>query len=182
MIRKCLQSDFDEILEIINDGAQAYKGAIPADRWHEPYMSRAELEKQLSEEVVFWGYVSGNALGGVMGIQHIKDVTLIRHAYVRSAFQRRGIGSKLLEALRQKSGQPFLIGTWAAANWAIQFYQKHGFKLAPAHEIPTLLNKYWSIPERQVETSVVLGDNKWFADKSTRDCRSLAPKPASPAQ
>ena len=163
MIRKCLQSDFDEILEIINDGAQAYKGVIPADRWHEPYMSRSELEKQLDEEVVFWAYISGNSLAGVMGIQHVKDVTLIRHAYVRSPFQRRGIGSKLLTVLCQKSEGPFLIGTWADATWAIRFYQKHGFRLVPANEIPTLLTRYWSIPERQVECSVVLGDHKWFA-------------------
>ena len=171
MIRKCLQSDFDEILEIINDGAQAYKGVIPADRWHEPYMSRSELEKQLHQKVVFWACISGDSLGGVMGIQHVKDVTLIRHAYVRRLFQRRGIGSKLLTALCQKSDRPFLIGTWAAATWAIQFYQKHGFELVPADEIATLLTEYWSIPERQVETSVVLGDNKWFAHKLARDCR-----------
>jgi N-acetylglutamate synthase-like GNAT family acetyltransferase len=171
MIRKCSQSDFDEILEIINDGAQAYKGVIPADRWHEPYMSRSELEKQLNQEAVFWAYISGDSLSGVMGIQHVKDVTLIRHAYVRSLFQRQGIGSKLLTALCQKSDRPFLIGTWAAATWAIEFYQKHGFKLVPANEIPTLLNEYWSIPRRQVETSVVLGDNKWFAHELARDSR-----------
>jgi GNAT superfamily N-acetyltransferase len=165
MIRKCLQSDFGEILEIINDGAQAYKDVIPADRWHEPYMSRPELEKQLNEEVVFWAYLGGDSLSGVMGIQHVEDVTLIRHAYVRSSFQRRGIGSKLLTALCRKSDRPFLIGTWAAAAWAIQFYQKHGFELVAASEIPTLLARYWSIPKRQVETSVVLGDNKWFAHK-----------------
>ncbi len=171
MIRRCLQTDFDEILEIINDGARAYKGVIPADRWHEPYMSRSELEEQLNEEVVFWANVGGNSLNGVMGIQHVKDVTLIRHAYVRSLFQRGGIGSKLLTALCQKSEQPFLVGTWAAATWAIQFYQKHGFELVPANEIPTLLTEYWSIPKRQAESSVVLGDNKWFAHKLARDCR-----------
>ena len=171
MIRKCLQTEFDEILEIINDGAQAYKGVIPADRWHEPYMSRSELEKQLNQEVVFWAYISGDSLSGVMGIQHVKDVTLIRHAYVRSPFQRQGIGSKLLTALCQKSEQPFLVGTWSAATWAIQFYQKHGFELVPANEIPTLLTEYWSIPKRQVESSVVLGDNKWFARKLARDQR-----------
>lgn len=153
------------MLEIINDGARAYKGVIPEDRWHEPYMSRSELQKQLDEEVVFWAYSSGNSLAGVMGIQHVKDITLIRHAYVRNEFQCRGIGSKLLTELREKDEQPFLIGTWAAASWAIQFYQKYGFKLVPSNEIPTLLTKYWSLPERQVETSVVLGDEKWFDEK-----------------
>jgi N-acetylglutamate synthase-like GNAT family acetyltransferase len=165
MIRKCLQTDFDEILEIINDGAQAYQGVIPADRWREPYMSRSELEKQLSEAVVFYAHADGNSLSGVMGIQHVQDVTLIRHAYVRSQLQRRGIGSKLLTALGQKSEQPILIGTWAAAAWAIQFYQKHGYKPVPDNEIPILLTKYWSIPKRQIESSVVLGDNKWFSHK-----------------
>ena len=167
MIRKCLTSDFDEILDIINDGARAYKGVIPADRWHEPYMSRSELEKQLDEKVVFWAYMSGDSLRGVMGIQHVKDVTLIRHAYVQRQYQRHGIGSILLTALCHKSKQPFLIGTWAAATWAIRFYQKHGFILVPANEVPALLTKYWSLPRRQIETSVVLGDNKWFAQKST---------------
>lgn len=162
MIRKCVQIDFAEILEIINDGAQAYKGVIPEDRWHEPYMSRSEFQEQLDEEIVFWVYPGGNSLGGVMGIQNIKDITLIRHAYVRRTFQRQGIGSALLTELRRKSDRPFLIGTWAAASWAIQFYQKHGFKLASSDETPALLNKYWSIPEQQVQTSVVLGDARWF--------------------
>ena len=167
MIRQCHQNDFNEILEIINDGAQAYKGVIPADRWHEPYMSAAELQKQISEGVLFWAGYSDGRLNAVMGIQDIKDVTLIRHAYVRSDLRRHGLGSKLLTALHQKSERPFLVGTWSAASWAIDFYRKHGFELVAPNEIAPLLNRYWSIPRRQIETSVVLGDSKWFARKPT---------------
>jgi GNAT superfamily N-acetyltransferase len=169
MIRQCLQDDFNVILKIINDAARAYKGIIPDDRWHEPYMSAGELEKQIREGVIFWAWDEGNILHAVMGLQHIKDVTLIRHAYVRSQSQRHGIGSKLLTELCQKSEQPFLVGTWNAANWAVRFYQKHGFELVPANQIATLLDRYWSIPRRQVETSVVLGDKKWFTQKMARD-------------
>lgn len=164
MIRKCHQSEFAVILEIINDGARAYQGVIPADRWHDPYMSKDELEKQIKEAVIFWAYENGDNIQGVMGIQRKQDVTLIRHAYVRSQVQRQGVGSMLLSALYQGGDHPFLVGTWADAIWAIRFYQKHGFRLVSLDQVSVLLNRYWSIPKRQVETSVVLANNKWFED------------------
>ena len=158
MIRKCKEGDFDAIYFIINDAAVAYKGIIPIDRWKEPYMSREELAGQINEGIVFWGYEKDSELIGVMGIQHVKDVTLIRHAYVRTASQNQGIGSKLLTALRSKTSRPVLIGTWAAAHWAVRFYEKRGFRLVSSEEKDRLLKAYWSIPERQIETSVVLAD------------------------
>lgn len=159
-IRPCTSADFDAIYEIINDAAIAYKGVIPADRWHVPYMSREELQQQICEGVRFYGYQLDGQLAGVMGIQDVKDVTLIRHAYVRSAHRQHGIGSKLLAHLRSSTARPLLIGTWADATWAIRFYEKHGFKLIDRKLVPTLLNRYWRIPPRQVETSVVLTDGK----------------------
>ncbi|MFQ5800303.1 MAG: GNAT family N-acetyltransferase [Candidatus Hydrothermarchaeales archaeon] len=162
MIRKCDNSDFEAIYEIINDASQAYKGVIPWGRWKEPYMFRDELRREMEEGVVFWGYEEDNELVGVMGIQHIRDVTLIRHAYVRTAKRNQGIGSKLLFYLRRETTLPILIGTWKDAKWAIQFYEKHGFRLVPKEEKDRLLRKYWNIPERQIETSVVLADEKWF--------------------
>ena len=158
MIRLCETQDFELIFEIINDGARAYKGIIPDDRWREPYMSRSELRHEIDEGVAFWGYDANGNLAGVMGIQPVQDVTLIRHAYVRTAGQRRGIGAHLLSHLRTLTPSPVLIGTWADAVWAIRFYEKHGFRLvSPQPKIP-LLKRYWNIPERQIETSVVLGD------------------------
>ena len=165
MIRLCRDNDFETIFEIINHAAQVYKGIIPRDRWHEPYMSRSELRGEIEAGVVFWGYEQHNDLVGVMGIQDIQDVTLIRHAYVHPASQRRGIGSKLLSTVRQHITRPILIGTWADAVWAIQFYEKHGFRLASKEQKDRLLRKYWSIPKRQIETSVVLADQKWFSRK-----------------
>lgn len=161
MIRRCEERDFDQIWTIINDGAQAYKGIIPADRWTEPYMSREKLRHEISEGVVFWGYEDAGSLTGVMGIQAVQDVTLIRHAYVRTTNQKRGIGARLLSHLRELASTPVLIGTWADAVWAIRFYERHGFQLVRLNEKDQLLKKYWSIPERQVETSVVLADQKW---------------------
>ena len=161
MIFKCEQRDFNEIYEIINDGAIAYRGVIPADRWHEPYMAKEELKKQIDEGVQFWGYKENGKIIGVMGIQFKGDVTLIRHAYVRTAERNKGIGSKLLEHLRAISSTPVLIGTWADAKWAIEFYQKHGFYLLPIEEKNNLLRKYWTIPVRQIETSVVLASFDW---------------------
>jgi GNAT superfamily N-acetyltransferase len=158
MIRPCADADFHAILEIINDAAQAYRGIIPADRWQEPYMPAAELAHQLASGVGFWGYEENGDLSGVMGIQHVRDVTLIRHAYVRTACRNRGIGTRLLTHLRTLTAQPILIGTWATAGWAIRFYEKHGFALITGEEKNRLLKKYWSIPERQVETSVVLAE------------------------
>lgn len=163
MIRQCHGSDFETIFSIINDAAKAYKGVIPPDRWKEPYMSRDELRHEMDDGVLFRGFEHRGELVGVMGIQHIKDVTLIRHAYVRSRRQKHGIGSELLVVLTGQTSRPLLIGTWAAAEWAIRFYEKHGFRMVSEGEKDLLLKKYWSIPERQVETSVVLADQKWFA-------------------
>jgi len=165
MIRKCSDKDFEIIYEIINDAAKAYEGIIPPDCYKEPYMSRDELRKEIEAGVNFWGYEEDNQLVGVMGIQEVKDVTLIRHAYVRPSKQHRGIGEKLLLHLLKQTSKPVLIGTWANAHWAISFYEKNGFRLVPHEEKDELLRKYWSIPERQVEASVVLADEKWFKSK-----------------
>ena len=153
------------MLSIINAAAQAYRGVIPEDRWKDPYMSRAELSKEIDSGVVFWGYQVDEELIGVMGIQGVADVTLIRHAYIRPGSQRRGIGGLLLAHLRCQTNRPVLIGTWASAAWATRFYQKHGFRLVPQKEKGRLLRTYWSISERQVETSVVLADDQWFREK-----------------
>jgi N-acetylglutamate synthase-like GNAT family acetyltransferase len=156
LIRQCNESDFGVIYEIINDAAQAYKGIIPSDRWKEPYMSKDELRHEIGDGVLFWGYEESEEMIGVMGIQHVQDVTLIRHAYVRTSRRNQGTGSKLLSYLLKQTDRPILIGTWADAVWAIRFYEKHGFRLVTQEEKERLLRKYWSIPERQVETSVVL--------------------------
>ena len=162
MIIKCDENDFNEIYEIINDASIAYKGIIPADRWHEPYMPKEELEKQIGEAVEFWKYVEDGKILGVMGIQFKGDVTLIRHAYVRTTERKKGIGSQLLNHLTSMSNTPVLIGTWTDAKWAIDFYLKHGFRLLEEQEKNTLLFKYWSVPVRQVETSVVLASQNWI--------------------
>jgi GNAT superfamily N-acetyltransferase len=161
MITKCKPEDFNQIHEIINDAASAYRGIIPADRWHEPYMSEGELKKQMDEGVEFWCYVENEIILGVMGIQFKGDVTLIRHAYVRTSERGKGIGSKLLQHLSSTATTPILIGTWEDASWAIDFYKKQGFRLLPADEKNKLLRKYWTIPERQVDTSVVLASADW---------------------
>ena len=161
MIRKCDDTDFEVIYEIVNDGAQAYKGVIPADRLKVPYMDRDELRHEIDAGVEFWGYEEAGELLGVMGIQHVLDVTLIRHAYVQTVRQNRGIGGKLLLHLRTMTSRPILIGTWADASWAIRFYEKHGFRVVTVEEKNRLLKKYWSIPERQIETSVVLAEQDW---------------------
>jgi len=163
MIRRCNSSEFGTIYEIINDAARAYKGVIPEDRWKEPYMGREELLHEINSGVVFWGYEEDNELLGVMGIQNVQDVTLIRHSYVRTVMQKRGIGSKLLSHLLRQTTKPVLIGTWADAVWAVRFYEKYGFKLVTKEEKDGLLKKYWSIPARQIETSVVLAGGKWIA-------------------
>jgi len=162
MIRPCNHQDFELIWTIINEGAGAYKGAIPEDRWQEPYMSREQLQHEISEGVVFWGYEVAEELTGVMGIQDLGEVTLIRHAYVRTSRQRQGIGEQLLSHLRKLAKSPLLIGTWADAAWAIRFYEKHGFQMVSSVEKDRLLRKYWSIPERQAETSVVLASPEWL--------------------
>ena len=161
MIRRCGSQDFERIHAIINDGARAYKGIIPGDRWTEPYMSAEQLQHEIEEGVVFWGYEDNGTLSGVMGIQDVRDVTLIRHAYVLTSCQKQGIGAHLLSHLRELANGPVLIGTWADAIWAIRFYEKHGFQLVSTHEKDQLLRKYWTIPGRQVETSVVLADATW---------------------
>ena len=162
MIRRCEEKDFEAIYAIINEAAQAYRGVIPGDRWHEPYMGREELAGQMGEGVEFWGYEIGGELVVVMGIQDVGEVTLIRHAYVRTAKRRGGIGGRLLRHLRGLRDKPVLIGTWADAAWAVRFYEKHGFKMVSHEEKDRLLKKYWRIPERQVATSVVLGDGTWL--------------------
>jgi len=162
MIRKCTEADFESIYEIINEAAQVYRGIIPDDRWKEPYMPRDELKKEIDADVEFWGYEEHGELVGVMGIQHVDDVTLVRHSYVRTANQSQGIGGKLLSQLRTMTSLPILIGTWADASWAIRFYENHGFVLVSPEEKNRLLKKYWSIPDRQIETSVVLAEQKWF--------------------
>jgi N-acetylglutamate synthase-like GNAT family acetyltransferase len=171
MIRRCDEHDFESIWIIINDGAQAYRGIIPADRWADPYISREKLRCEIDKGVEFWGFEDEGTLVGVMGIQKVEDVTLIRHAYVRTASQKRGIGAHLLGYLRGMAGGPVLIGTWAAAAWAIGFYEKHGFQIVGLEEKDRLLKKYWTVPERQIQTSVVLVDQKWRRTKT-----SLAPR------
>jgi len=161
MIRRCTESDFDIIYEIINDAAQVYHGVIPDDRWHEPYMSRHELAREIEGGVLFWGEEREGRLVGVMGIQDRGEVTLIRHAYVRLKLRNRGIGTRLLRHLEKMTDKPVLIGTWADASWAVNFYKNRGFRLVTEEEKNELLEKYWSIPERQVATSVVLANEKW---------------------
>jgi N-acetylglutamate synthase-like GNAT family acetyltransferase len=161
MIRKCADEDFEEIFNIINDASIAYKGVIPPDQWHEPYMPREELQAQIEDGVRFSCYVDDNEIVGVMGIQDKEDVALIRHAYVRTKQRKKGVGSLLLQELIKDEQKPILIGTWKAADWAIRFYEKHGFRLVDEEEKDRLLKKYWAIPDRQVETSVVLADGKY---------------------
>jgi N-acetylglutamate synthase-like GNAT family acetyltransferase len=161
LIRRSVAGDFAGILGIINDAAVAYRGVIPADRWHEPYMSASDLQTQIAEGVVFWIAELEGSLLGVMGIQDKGDVALVRHAYVASTTQRSGVGTKLLRHVESLVDKPILIGTWAAASWAIEFYQRNGFDIVPDGEKNRLLRKYWSIPTRQIETSVVLADGRW---------------------
>jgi GNAT superfamily N-acetyltransferase len=161
MIRRCTQEDLAAILAIINDAAQAYKGVIPADRWHEPYMPVEELEHEIDQGVAFWGAEAGGELVGVMGIQDRGEVDLIRHAYVRTPDRNRGIGSELLRHLERLTAKPILIGTWADAVWAIRFYEKHGYRVLGRPETEALLKKYWAVPDRQIATSVVLASPRW---------------------
>ena len=156
MIRPCRSDETATILEIVNAGAEAYRGVIPADRWHEPYMSRDELAREIGAGVQFSACEVEGTVVGVMGIQAVRNVDLIRHAYVRPGWQGRGIGTQLLDELRETTRRPILIGTWAAATWAIRFYERNGFALVPPEAKGFLLKTYWTIPERQVDTSVVL--------------------------
>jgi N-acetylglutamate synthase-like GNAT family acetyltransferase len=162
VIRKMLAPDLDAALAIINAAAQAYRGVIPADRWHEPYMPRDELDGEIADGVDFQVAEDDGRLSGVMGIQDKGAVALIRHAYVSPTVQRKGVGTRLLHHVAALAEKPVLIGTWADARWAIDFYRRNGFALVGQADKDALLRKYWSIPERQVETSVVLADKRWM--------------------
>jgi len=157
-VRAIHDDEHAEVLAIINEAAQRYRGVIPEDRWHEPYFSAEYLESEIAAGVRFFGYEVDGELFGVMGVQDVDDVTLIRHAYVSPRAQRGGIGGRPLRSLLAKTDRPVLIGTWAAAEWAIAFYEKHGFRVTSREETVRLLKRYWDIPERQVETSVVLAE------------------------
>jgi GNAT superfamily N-acetyltransferase len=155
-IRRCRDDDREAIFGIVNAAAEAYRGVIPADRWHEPYMPMEDLEEELGSGVVFWGYEEDGELLGVMGIQDVGDVDLIRHAYVVPGRQRGGVGGALIGHLMAEATRQVLVGTWAAAEWAIRFYERHGFELTTRERGAELLRTYWNIPERQIDTSVVL--------------------------
>jgi GNAT superfamily N-acetyltransferase len=155
-IRPCRDDERTAILAIVNGAAEAYRGVIPADRWHEPYMDSRELDREIADRVAFWGYEADGALIGIMGIQPVDDVDLIRHAYVLPGSQRHGVGRALLLHLRRLTARRMLVGTWAAADWAIRFYRRNGFELASPERKTALLTTYWNIPDRQIETSVVL--------------------------
>jgi N-acetylglutamate synthase-like GNAT family acetyltransferase len=160
-IRPCRDDERSAILAIVNVAAQAYRGVIPADRWHEPYMPADELKSEIAAGIEFWVAEEDGVLLGVMGIQDKGEVALIRHAYVPTRRQRKGVGSKLLKHLERLADKPFLIGTWAASSWAIAFYERNGFSVVTNAEKERLLRTFWSIPERQIETSVVLADARW---------------------
>ena len=166
VIRQSVEADFDTILAIVNEAAHAYRGVIPVDRWHEPYMPADELAGEIAAGVVFWIAEQDSHVLGVMGIQDKGDVVLVRHAYVVPTTQRSGVGTGLLRHMESLIDKPILIGTWAAASWAIEFYQRNGFTMVPSDEKDRLLRKYWSIPTRQIETSVVLADGRWLEGQS----------------
>jgi GNAT superfamily N-acetyltransferase len=157
-IRPCRDHERAVMLAIVNSAAGVYRGVIPEDRWHEPYMGADELDREIADGVVFWGYEADGAVLGVMGIQAVGDVDLIRHAYVLPGSQGQGVGGALLAHLRGLSDRRMLVGTWAAAEWAIRFYRRHGFEQVTPEQKNELLRTYWSIPDRQIETSVVLAD------------------------
>lgn len=167
MIRVCSREDIDAVYRIINDSARAYEGHIPDDRYHQPYMPRDTLLSEIADGVVFCGYEEDGSLLAVMGIQDRGPVTLIRHAYTKTERQGEGIGSQLLEHLLKTTIKPVLIGTWRDASWAITFYEKHGFRVVSEEEKDRLLRTYWSIPPRQVETSVVLADERYRQSRGT---------------
>src|SRR2546423_964995 len=163
IIRKSSGQDFDSILAIVNDASRAYQGVIPADRWHEPYMSADELQREIGEGVVFWVAEEDARVTGVMGIQDKGDVALVRHAYVAPTTQRSGVGTRLLQHVEGLVDKPILIGTWAAASWAVDFYRRNGYAVVGTIDKDRLLRTYWSIPDRQIETSVVLANARWTA-------------------
>jgi GNAT superfamily N-acetyltransferase len=165
MIRKCTEADVAALYDIINDAARAYKGIIPADRWQEPYMPMEELKGEIAAGVRFWGCEPDGELLGVMGIQDKGEVDLIRHAYVKTAKRKQGIGTELLRHIEKLARKPLLLGTWTDAAWAIAFYEKNGYRRLSRQETGRLLRKYWSIPERQIETSIVLANAAWKSDR-----------------
>ena len=167
VIRRADEADLVAVLAIVNDAAHAYRGVIPADRWHDPYMSRDELAHEIDAGVVFWVEEEEGRLLGVMGIQDKGDVALVRHAYVASATQRSGVGTRLLRHVETLVDKPLLIGTWAAASWAIEFYRRNGFIVVASEDKDRLLRTYWSIPARQIETSVVLANGRWIETQSS---------------
>jgi len=162
IIRKAAKLDRAEMLEVINDGAQAYRGVIPADHWHDPYMPMEELEREIGAGIVFWVAEEAGRMVGVMGMQDKDDVALVRHAYVTTKLQRKGVGTKLLHHVQGLTTKPVLIGTWAAATWAIDFYKRNGFTVVSHTAKERLLRQYWTIPQRQIQTSVVLADERWM--------------------
>jgi len=161
LIREFHDTDLAAMLAIVNDAAQAYRDVIPADRWHDPYMPRYALEREIADGIAFWVAEEDARLLGMMGIQDKGAVALIRHAYVAPAMQNQGVGTRLLRHVEGLTNKPVLIGTWADASWAIAFYRRNGYTVVPASDKDALLREYWSIPARQVETSVVLGDRRW---------------------
>jgi GNAT superfamily N-acetyltransferase len=174
MIRRCTPADVDQIVAVINDAAEAYRGVIPADRWHEPYMALDELRAEIDAGVTFWA-AEGERIDAVMGIQPVQDVALIRHAYTRTESQGQGLGAALLAHLRVLTERPILIGTWTAAAWAIRFYERHGFHLVTPEEKSALLRRYWSIPDRQIDESVVLADERWLARATEPSAATATP-------
>ena len=162
IIRESVKADVTAIAAIVNDAAQAYRGVIPVDRWREPYMPMDELEKEIAGGVVFWVAEQDGRLAGVIGLQDKGDVALVRHAYVAPNMQRTGVGTRLLRHVEGLADKPILIGTWASASWAIEFYRRNGYTVVPKSDKDRLLRTYWSIPARQIETSVVLADGRWM--------------------
>jgi GNAT superfamily N-acetyltransferase len=166
-VRRSGPADVPAIFAIVNDAAQAYRGVIPADRWHEPYMPMDELQREIAAGIEFWIAAEGTQVLGVMGMQDKGDVALVRHAYTATAAQRKGIGSELLRHIERQTAKPILIGTWADAKWAIGFYERNGYTVVSHADKEQLLRKYWSIPVRQIDTSVVLADRRWVEGRSS---------------
>lgn len=165
--RPAADGDVGAIVGVINDAAAAYRGVISPDCWHEPYMTEADVRREIADGVRFWIVEEDGAAVAAMGLQHVRDVTLIRHAYVRRSHQRRGVGSALLTQLRSQTQRPLLVGTWRAATWAVSFYRRHGFRLLDADATRRLLERYWTVPERQMQESVVLAEGRWAATTKT---------------